>query len=78
MGIKDWFGKAKDAAQNVDMDEMMDKAKEVASDNVEKVKDAIDKAADFVDEKTGGRFSGQVDQGADAAKDAVEDFTEDE
>ena len=55
-----------------------DKAKDLAADSTDKVKDGVDMAADFIDEKTGGRFSGQVDSGADAAKDAVDGLTDDE
>ena len=58
--------------------DFVDKAKDLAADNAEKVKDGIDSAGDFVDEKTGGKFSGHVDTGADAAKDAIDGFTDDE
>lgn len=60
MGIKDWFSKGKKAA----------------ADNADAVKDGIDKAADFADDKTGGKFSDHIDTGADAAKDAVDKLTE--
>jgi hypothetical protein len=60
MGFKDWFSRAKD----------------VAADNQEAVKDGIDKTADVVDDKTGGRFGDQVDQGAETAKDFVDGLDE--
>ena len=62
MGIGDFFSKAKDMAMG----------------NKDKVKDGIDKAADVADDKTGGKFSDQVDKGSDAAKDAVDKLTDDE
>ena len=37
-----------------------------------KVGQGIDKASDVVDDKTGGRYSEQVDAGADKAKDALD------
>ena len=61
MGFKDWFSKGKEAA----------------ADNKEAVKDGIDKAGDMVDDKTDGKFAGQVDQGQDMAKDAVDKLPED-
>jgi len=61
MGLKDWFSKGKKAA----------------ADNADAVKDGIDKTADVVDEKTGEKFSGQIDTGAEVAKDAVDNLTDD-
>ncbi|MFV1962507.1 MAG: antitoxin [Acidimicrobiia bacterium] len=58
--------------------EFVDKAKDMAADNKDTVKDGIEKAADVVDDKTGGKFSDQVDKGADAAKDAVDNLADDE
>ncbi len=60
MGIKDWFSKGK----------------QVAAENKDAVKEGIDKAGDVVDDKTGGKFSEQVDQGQEAAKDFIEDLPE--
>ena len=50
----------------------VDKAKDLAAGNSDKVKEGIDKGADMADDKTGGKYSGQIDQGTDAAKDAVD------
>lgn len=58
--------------------DFVDKAKDLASDNADKVKDGIDKGADFADEKTGGKFSGQIDTGAEKAKDVVDGLADDE
>ncbi len=52
--------------------DFIDKAKDLASENEEAVEGAIDKAADTVDEKTGGKYSAQIDKGAEAGKDFVE------
>ena len=39
---------------------------------------AIDKAGDFVDEKTEGKYAEQVDKGQDMAKDKLSDMKADE
>ena len=52
--------------------DFVDKAKDLAAEHEDAVKDGIDKAADFVDEKTGGEHSEHIDKGAEAAKDFVE------
>ena len=56
--------------------DFIDKAKDMMSGNKDKVKDGVEKAADMVDEKTGGKFSDQIDKGEEAAKDFVEDLDE--
>ena len=50
---------------------LFDKVKGLAGKHADKVEDAIDKAADVVDDKTGGRYAEQIDKGAEAAKDFV-------
>ncbi len=51
----------------------LDKAKDLLAKNSDKVDTAIDKAGDFVDQKTQGKYASQVDQVQDAAKKAVAD-----
>ena len=51
----------------------LDKAKEMLGQHGEKVEGAIDKVADVVDEKTGGKYADQIDKGAEAAKGFVGD-----
>jgi heme-binding NEAT domain protein len=50
----------------------LDKVKDLASKNADKVDMAIEKAGDLVDEKTQGKYAGQVDKVQEAAKKAVE------
>lgn len=50
----------------------LDKAKEVLSENADKVEAAIDKAGDIIDEKTQGKFKDAVDKVQETAKSAVE------
>lgn len=51
----------------------LDKAKDLAAQNADKISAAIDKAGDLVDEKTEGKFAGVVDKVQDAAKNALRD-----
>ncbi|MFJ2620859.1 antitoxin [Glutamicibacter sp. NPDC087344] len=44
------------------------KAGEFASANSDKIADGIDKAGDFIDEKTGGKYADKVDGVQDGAK----------
>jgi hypothetical protein len=50
----------------------LDKIKSLASKNADKVETAIDKAGDIVDQKTQGKYAGQVNKVQDAAKKAVD------
>ena len=52
---------------------LFDRAKELAEEHADKVGDAIDKVADVVDDKTGGKYSDKIDKGADAAKGFIGD-----
>jgi hypothetical protein len=56
-----------------DFNEMFDKAKEKLSENSDKDSDGLDKAKDFVDEKTGGRFSDQLDKGQEKAQEFLDE-----
>ncbi len=48
------------------------KAADAVDEHEEKIDDAIDKAADFADEKTGGKHTDKIEKAADKAKDAVD------
>lgn len=50
----------------------LDKAKSLLSQNADKVEQAIDKAGDIVDDKTGGKYKDTVDKVQEAAKKAVD------
>ncbi len=54
--------------------DLADKAKDLASEHEDAVTDGIDKAADLADEKTEGKYSDQIETGADKAKDFVEEL----
>jgi hypothetical protein len=51
----------------------LDKVKDLASKNADKVDVAIEKAGDLVDKKTQGKYAGQVDKVQEAAKKAARD-----
>jgi hypothetical protein len=46
----------------------LDKIKDMANKNKDKVADGVDKATDVVDDKTGGKHSEHLDQVDDAAE----------
>ena len=50
---------------------IFDKAKDLVGKNSDKVEDAIDKAADVADDKTGGMYAELIDTGVDKAKGVV-------
>ena len=50
---------------------IFDKAKDALSEHSAQVATGIDKAGDFVDEKTGGKYVEQVDQGQAFAKERL-------
>ena len=50
---------------------LFDKAKDLAGKNADKLEDAIDKAADIADDKTGGKHSDKIDTAVDKAKDFI-------
>jgi hypothetical protein len=51
----------------------LDKAKDLLSQNADKVDAAIDKAGEFVDSKTEGKYKDTVNKVQEAAKDALTD-----
>jgi hypothetical protein len=53
------------------LDDAVDKAKDAISEHPDQVSDALDKAGQFADEKTGGKYGEQIDGGLDKAKDAL-------
>jgi MT0933-like antitoxin protein len=50
----------------------LDTVKGLVSKNADKVEIAIDKAGDIVDQKTQGKYTGQVNKVQEAAKKAVD------
>ncbi len=63
------FDKAKDA-----ISDHQDDIKDQVSQHSDKVEQGIDKAGDTVDDKTGGKFSDQVDKGQDVLKGKLGDL----
>jgi len=55
----------------MDLGDITDKAKNLLEENADKVDDGIDKAAELVDEKTGGKFSDKIDTAAEKLKDVL-------
>jgi antitoxin protein of toxin-antitoxin system len=53
-------------------DNIKDKVQGLVDEHGEQAGQGLDKAGDFVDEKTGGQHSGQIDQGVEQAKNALD------
>jgi len=51
----------------------MDKAKEFADEHDEQVVLGVEKAGDFADDKTGGKYGEQIDRGVDTAQERTGD-----
>ena len=47
---------------------MMDKAKDFADDHDKQVDQGLEKAGDQVDDRTGSKYSAQIDKGVDQAQ----------
>lgn len=54
------------------LDNLKDKAEDLAEEHGDKIEGGIDKVADIVDDKTGGKYSDKIESGAEKAKDVVE------
>lgn len=54
-----------DQPQQFNAGEYVDKAKDYAQKNPDQARSMIDKVEDFIDQKTGGKYSAQVDQAGD-------------
>jgi hypothetical protein len=50
---------------------LVGKGKEAAAKNADKINDAVDKAGDFIDQKTHGKYSDKIEKGKEAAKKVV-------
>jgi hypothetical protein len=51
---------------------LLDKAKALLGQHEEKIEGAIDKVAEVVDDKTGGKHTDKIEKGVEAAKDFVD------
>jgi hypothetical protein len=56
------------------LNELKDKAKEMVGQHGDKADDAVDRAGEFVDEKTGKKHSDHIQQGVDKAKEGLRDW----
>ncbi|OZE87495.1 hypothetical protein CH305_02505 [Rhodococcus sp. 15-649-2-2] len=52
---------------------IVDKGKDLAAENSDKIDDVVEKAGDFIDNKTGGKYSDKIDKVQEAAKKAISD-----
>lgn len=57
-------------------DELKDKAKDALGQHGDKADEGIDRAGQFVDERTGGEHSERIRTGTDKAKEGLDRFRE--
>ncbi|PID96033.1 MAG: hypothetical protein CSA84_06655 [Actinomycetales bacterium] len=55
-------------------DEIKDKATDAVQDNSDKIAAGVEKAADVIDDKTGGKFTDKIDMAEEKVKGVVEDL----
>ncbi len=53
---------------------IFDKVKKLAEEHSDKLEGAVDKAAEVVDDRTGGKYSDQIESGTDKTKAFLEDL----
>ncbi|MEK8171522.1 antitoxin [Streptomyces sp. M19] len=53
---------------------LKEKAEELAEEHGDKIVDGLEKAGDFIDDKTGGKHSDKIDTAVDKAQDYVENL----
>lgn len=54
------------------LDDAKDKLTKAVDSQGDKIGDGLEKAADLVDDKTGGKYGDKIDTGVDKAKDALD------
>ncbi|WP_017935828.1 antitoxin [Nocardioides sp. Iso805N] len=54
------------------LDDALDKAKDVVEDHADQVSGALDKAGEFADDKTDGKYTDKIAGGVEKAKDALD------
>lgn len=57
----------------MDLGKIADKAKDLLNQNEEKVEQGVDKAAEFIDEKTGNKHSDKIDSAVEKIKGVIGD-----
>ncbi|MCP2279977.1 MT0933-like antitoxin protein [Nocardia amikacinitolerans] len=50
---------------------LVGKGKDAAAKNADKINQAVDKAGDFIDQKTHGKYTDKIEKGKEAAKKVV-------
>ena len=72
------MAETKSLPENVNLEQYKKQAKDLAENHGDKIEDVVDKVADIANDKTGGKYSGQIETGTEKAKDFVEGLTDDD
>jgi hypothetical protein len=54
------------------LDELKNKAKDMVSENRDRIEDGLDKAGDMINQRTGGKHGDKIDQGLEKAKQGLD------
>jgi hypothetical protein len=54
------------------LDDMKDKAKDLVGQHGDKIKEGLEKAGEFADEKTGGKHSDKIDKGVEKGGELID------
>ncbi len=54
------------------LDNLKNKAQDLVTEHNDKIDSGLDKAAQFVDQKTGGKYSDKINSGVDKAQEALD------
>lgn len=57
-------------------DKATDRARDLAAEHNDTIDEKLDKAATYLDTKTGGKYSGKIDTGVGRAKESLDRFAE--
>jgi hypothetical protein len=60
-----------DGLKNINLNELRDKAEDIAEKHGDKIVDGLEKAGDLIDDKTNNKYSEKIDTGVDKAQDYV-------
>ncbi len=75
MSFKDKFDKFADRATEL-AEQATERARGLASEHNDTIDQKLDKAAGYLDEKTGGKYSDRIDNGVGRAKEGLDRFAE--
>ncbi|MGA8117071.1 MAG: antitoxin [Actinocatenispora sp.] len=75
MSLRDRFDEFADRAADL-AEKATDRARDLAAEHNSTIDEKLDKAAGYIDEKTGGKYADRIGTGVSRAKDGLDRFAE--